>query len=259
MKKSHFVLSIILFVASLQADIILLPGFPYGNSSDGPNSVYGIQNVLTVNGITDATQVDVSTWSAMSGQFWLVEEDAAWSHLNSFGYYDVQAPDITHEIIPPWIVDGYGGNPKPTTNPPLGEPGFSTSFGQSISEIGFYIAPQGNVAGRYCTEKNRNPASFPQIAVFQDKNDPTSWLLACEDMNAGSDHDFNDLVVKMRLFDTQNTGTELGNWTDPNAGNGGGTVSVPEPKENFMILISMLGIIGLCFARRKGHHLVSVR
>lgn len=190
-------------------------------SWDGDVATVGINAILTNHGLTDYVQVDVETFFGQFADAIIIEEIAANSNINSFGWYEVGTPDVLHEIFP-----------GPAT---LGD---KVTVALSNSPIGFYLDPKNGVpngTATFYSEQSLNPNALGQVAVFQSNSNAKDFVLAWEDLSLVngrshsydpniSDGDFNDFVVK---------------------------VNVPEPATLGLLGLSLLSLSGFSMIRRR--------
>ena len=178
-------------------------GTPYwdGNSWDsnlGANIGYYLTNTGAFNGST-AGPGPMAFWGvagggADSGYYWTKEpskqgyfelkfEWAGMQNGNSFGWYDLTAPEVLHEI--------FSGPDSP----------LKVKFAAATNDFGFYLKTEnGNI---WRTSQNGD-----QFAVFS--SGPGGMWLAMEDLPySSSDKDFNDMIIKVTSVSVPEPSTML--------------------------------------------------
>ncbi len=135
----------------------------------------------------------------------------------SFGWYKV-GTDLSQSSNLHLLFSDIGeGNAQQSAT-------FSAGAG---TQVGFFLVPNGANSGlaNLYTQANLNPGKYDQALSWTDnKNSVIAW----EDITrtAGSDVDFNDVVVKV------------------------GVTPVPEPSEMALLGISGFGLLGMALVRR---------
>jgi len=166
------------------------PGFPIsltGTWDNPANDQFDqVMNNLFAPGDT-LTQVNGSgggmeTWYGIGAYSIILEEIAGYESNTTFGWYD------KNSLAAVQIFLGIHSNGDDA----------NTAF--SEIHFGFYIDPNGNSDNRMYTEHALNDSDKYQVAIFQINDSMYDYLLAWEDLPlCGSDKDFQDMIVKVRV------------------------------------------------------------
>ena len=214
MNKIIAVLVSLSFSLSANAYVVNTNGFEFGSSWDNPNSnvdaiLMGLED-QTRNGLT-LNLISAQTWNGIGASSIILEELAGYKHNTTFGWYDASTRD-SHQIFSG--SDGKGAN---TT----------VNFG-SLTDVGFYIDPNGETSNRMYTENNLNTHNDIQVAIFKIEELENSYILGWEDLDLngsrGGDRDYQDMIVRITI------------------------AQVPEPGS---MAIFGLGLLGLFATRKK--------
>ncbi|MFT6122388.1 MAG: hypothetical protein ACJASG_000911 [Oleiphilaceae bacterium] len=202
------------FSLSANAYVVNTNDFQFGSSWDNPNS--NVNTILT--GLEDETgsgltlnMISAQTWNGIGASSIILEELAGYKHNTTFGWYNTATND-SEQIFSG--ADGKGANA-------------AVNFG-SLTDIGFYIDPNGITNNRMYTESHRNTHSDIQVAIFKIEELENSYILGWEDLDlnggTGGDRDYQDMIVRITI------------------------AQVPEPGS--MALLG-LGLLGLIVTRKK--------
>ncbi|MFT5717120.1 MAG: hypothetical protein ACJAWS_001242 [Oleiphilaceae bacterium] len=202
------------FSLSANAYVVNTNNFQFGSSWDNPNS--NVNTILT--GLEDETgsgltlnMISAQTWNGIGVSSIILEELAGYKHNTTFGWYNTATND-SEQIFSG--ADGKGANA-------------AVNFG-SLTDIGFYIDPNGITNNRMYTESHRNTHSDIQVAIFKIEELENSYILGWEDLDlnggTGGDRDYQDMIVRITI------------------------AQVPEPGS--MALLG-LGLLGLIVTRKK--------
>ena len=195
MKIYSLILScaIFLLLSPLHAGAVTIsyaPGFPIsltGTWDNPANDQFDqVMNNLFAPGDT-LTQVNGSgggmeTWYGIGAYSIILEEIAGYESNTTFGWYDKNSSTAVQ------IFQGAHSNGNDA----------NTVF--SERHFGFYIDPNGNSDNRMYTEHALNDGDKYQVAIFKINDSMYDYLLAWEDLPlCGSDKDFQDMIVKVRV------------------------------------------------------------
>jgi len=140
-------------------------------------------------GFTHIDLTSIETFPAGKYNITLYAEYAGHHDENNLTWYKVGTSDFD------LIFDGPEG--VPSGSPGLVDPPLTKSF-TSDSEFGLSL---GSPDGIWYTETNKNPDGKRKHAeVYQNLDDPNMFLIGFENLYAGGDADFNDMVVSLKFL-----------------------------------------------------------
>ena len=145
-------------------------------------------------GFTSVVEVDVEVFPAGFYEITLYAEFAGFNEENNLSYYEIGID--AYVLLFDGPEGGFGYITPPITRTLVAE----CAFGLSM------CTPENH---RYFTEHNRNPDGEQHSIIYQNMDEPLTYLIGFENLYGAGDRDYQDFVLSIQLQAPPNVVSEV--------------------------------------------------